>query len=605
MAAVLIVSRDHKQLSTVSLTGETVVVGRSKQCQVHLDDADVSRRHTTIRAEDGLYFVANNGSMNGTLLNGRKLTAEEELKSGDVLTVGPYSLTFHADDSGMGAAPGEDEPATRFMPSSAVEEELPGRKIVRKTAQGALHVKVSVLDGPLEGGTFEDWQGDLTIGRALDNNVVLLDDAVTTYHARIYEKADGYYIEDLGSHNGTFVQGVKVSDEKLPRAAKIRIGVTTMQFKITDTVQKKKKRIKLAAIGGSALVLLLLLAKLFAPGDEAQQYTAKGKELSRARNYEEAEKAFRKALACDGDFEPAKAGLKEVKTIREADQVIARAATAAEEARFDDALTIAETAIRIAPTYRRAIRAKDNIKAMSEAEVAFNAHNWTDAVRLYKSIAAEYPESKLVPKRLGVAESEFNAMQSIATASNQVQHEQYKLARTTLSSVTTASVYRAAAQQMLAGIQWREEMMALLATSDVTKLKQALELMVNNQDLLTAMGMPNDDMKSKVGLRLEAISLDLATRAKEQVRIANRSEGFRLYERALEANSNNAEAKQAADNIRQMVRTECAAYLRDARKYESLGQLAAAKGAYQKVLQFGIAGENYFEFAKAKVAQLK
>ena len=41
MAAVLVVSRDRKQLTTVSLTGETVVIGRSKQCQVHLDDADV------------------------------------------------------------------------------------------------------------------------------------------------------------------------------------------------------------------------------------------------------------------------------------------------------------------------------------------------------------------------------------------------------------------------------------------------------------------------------------------------------------------------------------------------------------------------------------
>ncbi len=604
MAAVLVVTRDRKQISTVTLTSESVVIGRSRQCTVHLDDPDVSRQHTMIRAEGDLYFVKDNGSRNGTLLNGRKISAEVEIKSGDVLTVGPFTLTFHADEAAMEGSPEEGEPATRFISSKQMEDDLPGKKIVRKTEEGNLKVKVTVLDGPLEGGTFEDWQGDLTIGRGLDNNVVLLDDAVTTYHARIYEKADGFYIEDLGSHNGTFLQGVKIANEKLPNCAKIRIGVTTLQFKVTDTAQRKKQ-MKKAGIGAGIAVLLLLIVKMIMPGDEAQVYTQKGKEFFRAKNYEEAEKAFKKALSYDGDFEPAKTAMKELKTLRESDQVIARAAAAAEEARFDDALTIAETAIRIAPSYRNAINMKDNIKAMSEAEVAFEAQNWTDAVRLYKSIAAEYPASQLVPKRLGVAESEFNAQQSLATASNQVQHEQFKLARASLGTVSTTSVYRAAAQQMLAGIQWREEIGALLASSDVTKLKAALDLMNNSQDPLTAMNMSNADLKSKVTLRLQAISADLAAQAKEQVRVAKRAEGFKLYEKALEADETNAEAKQAADNIRQMVRSECAVFLKDAKKFESLGQNPAAIQSLEKILAVGIPGEDYYEYAKAKIPRLK
>lgn len=604
MAAVLVVTRDRKQISTVTLTSESVVIGRSRQCAVHLDDPDVSRQHTMIRAEGDLYFVKDNGSRNGTLLNGKKISAEVEIKSGDVLTVGPFTLTFHADEAAMEGSPEEGEPATRFISSKQMEDDLPGKKIVRKTEEGNLKVKVTVLDGPLEGGTFEDWQGDLTIGRGLDNNVVLLDDAVTTYHARIYEKADGFYIEDLGSHNGTFLQGVKIANEKLPNSAKIRIGVTTLQFKVTDTAQRKKQ-MKKAGIGAGIAVLLLLIVKMIMPGDEAQVYTQKGKEFFRAKNYEEAEKAFKKALSYDGDYEPAKTAMKELKTLRESDQVIARAAAAAEEARFDDALTIAETAIRIAPSYRNAINMKDNIKAMSEAEVAFEAQNWTDAVRLYKSIAAEYPASQLVPKRLGVAESEFNAQQSLATASNQVQHEQFKLARASLGTVSTTSVYRAAAQQMLAGIQWREEIGALLASSDVTKLKAALDLMNNSQDPLTAMNMSNADLKSKVTLRLQAISADLAAQAKEQVRVAKRAEGFKLYEKALEADETNAEAKQAADNIRQMVRSECAVFLKDAKKFESLGQNPAAIQSLEKILAVGIPGEDYYEYAKAKIPRLK
>jgi pSer/pThr/pTyr-binding forkhead associated (FHA) protein len=604
MPAVLIVSRAKRQLRTFALSSQGVTLGRSAQVDLRLDDPDVSRQHATIRHEEGRYFLQDAGSRNGVIVQGKRLEGEVELQEGAAFDVGPFSLAFHLDEASARGADAGEEPATRFISSKDLEPELPGRKIEKKSEPGRLTVKLAVLDGPLKGGAFENWSGDLTIGRGLDNHVVLLDDAVTTYHARIFEKPDGYHIEDLGSHNGTFVQGVKVTSGKLGTSAKIRIGVTTLQFRITDA--EKQKRTLLVAAGGFGLVVvLLLLIKMMMPGNVAEQETLRGKELFRARNYGEARKAYEKALARDAGYEPAKAALKEVKTIMEAEQVMDRATRLSEEARFDDALTVAETAIRMAPTYRAASKLKDRIKAMSEAEVAYAARNWSDAARLYKSISSDNPASRLASNRLAVASAELAAMQALAAGRDSVQKDQLALARSALQGIGSQSVYYAAAKQALAAVDWLEGVNRVLATEDTLKLKQTLDLVTTGHDPLKGIDISTEELKGKITLRLQAISQKLATSAKDQVRQGHRVEGFRLYERALEADPANAEAKEASASIRLMIRTECATFMADARKYESLGQKARCVESLQKIMATGIPGEDYYEAAKEKLARLK
>ena len=180
-----------------------------------------------------------------------------ELKEGDEMVLGPFELVFHLVAAAAGENTDDAEPATCFISPKELKSDLPGRKVEKQMTPGRLHVTLTVLDGPLKGGAFEDWSGDLTIGRRLDNHVVLLDDAVTSYHARIFERTDGYYIEDLGSRNGTFLQGVKVTVQKLGPSAKIRIGVTTLQFRTVDLAKRKKFILRVVAASGALIVLLL------------------------------------------------------------------------------------------------------------------------------------------------------------------------------------------------------------------------------------------------------------------------------------------------------------------------------------------------------------
>jgi hypothetical protein len=74
------------------LDGETTV-GRSPDCGIFLDDVTVSRKHAVLRERDGNFFIEDQGSLNGTFVN-RKRVESAQLDDGDELQVGKYRLTY-------------------------------------------------------------------------------------------------------------------------------------------------------------------------------------------------------------------------------------------------------------------------------------------------------------------------------------------------------------------------------------------------------------------------------------------------------------------------------------------------------------------------------
>jgi len=68
------------------------MIGRGDDCQLRPQSGSVSRRHAEIVIEDGRVVVSDMGSSNGTLVNGERIKAERELKTGDHLTVGPLEF---------------------------------------------------------------------------------------------------------------------------------------------------------------------------------------------------------------------------------------------------------------------------------------------------------------------------------------------------------------------------------------------------------------------------------------------------------------------------------------------------------------------------------
>jgi hypothetical protein len=83
-----------------------------------------------------------------------------------------------------------------------------------------------------DGETFVLDSHPLTVGRAVNNDVSMPDDEYASgRHARFEPRRDGVYVEDIGSTNGTYVNGIRLTRErKLTPGDVIRVGATDLRF---------------------------------------------------------------------------------------------------------------------------------------------------------------------------------------------------------------------------------------------------------------------------------------------------------------------------------------------------------------------------------------
>jgi len=75
--------------------GERTAIGRSPDCEIFLDDVTVSRNHAVLLQQGGKVVVEDQGSLNGTFVNRRRIDSAP-LTEGDELQIGKYRMTFIA-----------------------------------------------------------------------------------------------------------------------------------------------------------------------------------------------------------------------------------------------------------------------------------------------------------------------------------------------------------------------------------------------------------------------------------------------------------------------------------------------------------------------------
>jgi two-component system cell cycle sensor histidine kinase/response regulator CckA len=123
------------------------------------------------------------------------------------------------------------------------------------------------LEGPARGHKFRI-EAHATLGRSPDSTIMIDDAEVSRHHARIARTVSGFELEDLGSRNGTFVNGARVARHTLAPGDKLRLGPhSVLQFQAVDVVEDGLvERQRLEAIGrfgvGTAHDLKNLLAAL-------------------------------------------------------------------------------------------------------------------------------------------------------------------------------------------------------------------------------------------------------------------------------------------------------------------------------------------------------
>jgi hypothetical protein len=79
---------------TVAVGEEGAVIGRSRDCDLVLEDPNVSRHHAEVRPSGASWIVRDLGSTNGVKVNGRRIAAPQSLKRGDAIELGASRVVF-------------------------------------------------------------------------------------------------------------------------------------------------------------------------------------------------------------------------------------------------------------------------------------------------------------------------------------------------------------------------------------------------------------------------------------------------------------------------------------------------------------------------------
>ena len=212
----LVVS-DERGERRVPLTGESFTIGRSARCDLVLQDPNVSMRHASIERRGTTLTVVDDGSTNGTFLDGDRITTAP-LTPGRVLTIGETRLVL----VGPGRPQAEPSRTNAFQDSNKSTGGIP-IELRTRTADMPPIVPVAITSLQLE-------KDVITIGRDAANDVPLPNPQVSRHHARLRRTGDGHVIEDLGSTNGTFVNGERITSKQLAVGDQIQISVFVITY---------------------------------------------------------------------------------------------------------------------------------------------------------------------------------------------------------------------------------------------------------------------------------------------------------------------------------------------------------------------------------------
>ncbi len=114
-----------------------------------------------------------------------------------------------------------------------------------------LPLALRFISGKYQGGEFPLPEGgEIVIGRSSELDMVLVEDMVSRRHAKISVEGGNIFLEDLGSTNGSFVNGEKISRTKLGEGDRILIGTSIIKVVASDgsaSVQDAKAKMDAAA----------------------------------------------------------------------------------------------------------------------------------------------------------------------------------------------------------------------------------------------------------------------------------------------------------------------------------------------------------------------
>ncbi|HRJ26773.1 MAG TPA: FHA domain-containing protein [Fimbriimonadaceae bacterium] len=222
-------------------------LGRSERAHIPLfGDPNVMPMHCQIVRQGAQYILVDGGSPIGVGLNGQRIAGQALLQSGDVLHVGPHNLQFclrgGARPAVVPEARGYAHPvaaspmtpaasAPTSLPSSQPTTAFPASSISPATVAmpAASTWTLVATNGPLTGQRFPVG-GAVTLGRDSIEVPLGFDTMASRRHVSLQPTADGLIIQDLGSTNGTLLNGQRVQSATARRGDTIQVGTTVFRL---------------------------------------------------------------------------------------------------------------------------------------------------------------------------------------------------------------------------------------------------------------------------------------------------------------------------------------------------------------------------------------
>ena len=180
--------------SPVALVPPGKTIGKGAINDVVIDEKGVSGFHADLKVEGNTVTLADVDTKTGTQLNGELLSGPTTIRAGDIIMIQGVELEVIEDDEANHAK-------TLVLSGNALMDGSDGWFLIADSGpEKGQHIPIAERT---------------EIGRALDCDISILEPALSRKHAEIWPENDVLVLKDLGSANGTHVNGEKIDEVKL------------------------------------------------------------------------------------------------------------------------------------------------------------------------------------------------------------------------------------------------------------------------------------------------------------------------------------------------------------------------------------------------------
>ncbi|HEX5693254.1 MAG TPA: FHA domain-containing protein [Arenimonas sp.] len=191
-------------------------IGSAGEGAVVLHDEGVVAHHCEIHVTStgaNLQVPAQGGPVS---VNGKPVSDIMALRAGDMIGIGPVQARFAVVEAARSSAPASGAPAEEEDENGVTRVRLALPKFMLRGVSGAVFGKVFPVHGPV------------VIGRAAEADISVAAEEISRRHALVKPTADGLSVEDLGSSNGTYINGKRVQQGFLKPGDELRLDAVRL-----------------------------------------------------------------------------------------------------------------------------------------------------------------------------------------------------------------------------------------------------------------------------------------------------------------------------------------------------------------------------------------